>query len=103
MKKKMTSFPNCLRSDKSLVVHLNEKCNLNGKQKLSAPTLYRAIHCRKVGQSSPSKQGPTPKIPNILLEAVALHSEVSQVSNGGELTGRDMKRIHGSSSSGNLI
>ena len=41
-------------SVQSLVLHLNAKYNLNGKRKLSVPTLYRAIRQGKVGQSSPS-------------------------------------------------
>ena len=89
-------------SVKGLVVHLNEKYNLNGKRKLSVTTLYRAIRLGKTGQSSPSKRGPTPKIPNILLDVVASHSEVSQVGNGGELRGRDIKRIMGAAVLGTL-
>ena len=89
-------------SVKGLVVHLNEKYNLNGKRKLSVTTLYRAIRLGKIGQSSPSKRGPTPKIPNILLDVVASHSEVSQVGNGGELRGRDIKRIMGAAVLGTL-
>ena len=82
-------------SVQSLVLHLNDKYDLNGKRKLSVSTLYRSIRQGKVGQSSPSKRGPPPKIPDILLDVVASHSEVSQVGNGGELRGRDIKRIMG--------
>ena len=89
-------------SVKGLVVHLNEKYNLNGKRKLSVTTLYRAIRLGKIGQSSPSKRGPTPKIPTILLDVVASHSEVSQVGNGGELRGRDIKRIMGAAVLGTI-
>jgi hypothetical protein len=42
---------------------------------------------------SPLKRGPPPKIPDILLDVVATHLEVSQVGNGGELRGRDIKRM----------
>ena len=79
----------------SLVVHLNEKyCLLNGKRKLSKSTLYRALRQGRVGRS-PSKRGPPPKIPDILLDVVASHSEVSQVGDAGELRGRDFKRMIG--------
>ena len=44
---------------------------------------------------SPLKQGPLPKIPDILLEVDALHAEVSQVGEGGELRGRDIMRLIG--------
>jgi hypothetical protein len=39
------------------------------------------------------KRGPAKKIPDILLDVVACHTGVSQVGDGGELRGRDIKRI----------
>ena len=41
------------------------------------------------------KRGPVPKIPDVLLDVCALHSEVSQVGEGGELRGKDFKRLLG--------
>jgi hypothetical protein len=39
------------------------------------------------------KRGPAYKISDILLDVVACHTEASQVGDGGELRGRDIKRI----------
>jgi hypothetical protein len=39
------------------------------------------------------KRRPASKIPDILLDVVASHTEASQVGDGGELRGRDIKRI----------
>jgi len=75
-----------------LATRLNKKYNLNGKRKLSWSTLYRAVDQGKVGES-PCKLGPQPKIPEILLEVVATHCEISQAGNGGELNGRDIRRL----------
>ena len=44
---------------------------------------------------SPCKKGPPTKIPELLLDLAATHSEVSEVGNGGELRGRDFKRLIG--------
>jgi hypothetical protein len=77
-----------------LVARLNTKYNLNGKRKLSRSTIYRSVQQGHVGQS-PCKMGPPPSIPNVLLDVLAAHSEVSQVGNGGELRGRDFKRLIG--------
>ena len=77
-----------------LVEKLNCKYNLVGKRKLSRSTVYRAVQCGKIGQS-PCKKGPQPKIPDVLLEVAATHSEISQVGSGGELRGRDFKRLIG--------
>jgi hypothetical protein len=45
-----------------------------------------------VGES-PLKRGPAPKIPDILIDVVVSHTEVSQVGEGGELRGREIKRL----------
>ena len=78
----------------SLVAKLNSKYKLDGKRKLTRSTLYRAVQHGQVGLS-PSKKGPSTKIPELLLDVTATHSEVSQVGNGGELRGRDFKRLIG--------
>jgi hypothetical protein len=76
-----------------IVTKLNEQFELNGGgKKLSKSTLHRSVKAGHVG-ASPLKRGPAPKIPDILLDVVASHSEVSQVGNGGELRGRDIKRM----------
>jgi hypothetical protein len=77
-----------------LVTRLNKKYNLDGKRRLSRSTIYRAVQQGHVGQS-PCKMGPPPSIPDVLMDALAAHSEVSQVGNGGELRGRDFKRLIG--------
>jgi hypothetical protein len=41
------------------------------------------------------KQGPAPKKPEVLIDVVTLHTEVSQVGKGGELRGRDIKQLIG--------
>ncbi len=78
----------------SLVEKLNCKYKLVGKRKLSHSTVHRAVQHGKIGQS-PCKKGPHPKIPDVLLEISAAHSEISQVGSGGELRGRDFKRLIG--------
>jgi hypothetical protein len=89
-----TAAPSSLSVDK-LVADLNQKYNLvEGNKKLSKTTLYRAVRHGKVGES-PMKRGPAPKIPDVLLEVTSLHAEVSQVGEGGELRGREIKRILG--------
>jgi hypothetical protein len=49
---------------------------------------------------SPKTRGPIPRIPNELLEVVATHKEVSQVSYGGELRGHNIKRLSGAATVG---
>lgn len=89
-----TAAPSSLSVDK-LVADLNQKYNLvEGNKKLSKTTLYRAVRHGKVGES-PMKRGPAPKIPDVLLEVTSLHAEVSQVGEGGELRGREIKQILG--------
>ena len=84
----------CAESVPGLVARLNLKYNLVGKRKLTRSTLYRAVQHGKIGVS-PCKKGPPTKIPELLLDLAATHSEVSQVGNGGELRGRDFKRLIG--------
>ena len=84
----------CAESVPSLVARLNCKYKLDGKRKLTRSTLYRAVQHGKVGVS-PCKKGPPTKIPDLLLDLAATHSEVCQVGNGGELRGRDFKRLIG--------
>jgi hypothetical protein len=74
-----------------IVARLNSEFNLNGKKRLSKSTLYRSIGKGMVG-ASPCKKGPRIKIPNVLLKAVALHTQVSQVG-AGELNGKGIKRV----------
>jgi hypothetical protein len=78
-----------------MVGRLNELHNLDGKKKLTKSTVYRAVKAGMVGQS-PLKKGPPSKIPDILLQVAATHSEVSQVGDG-ELKGRNIKRLIGAS------
>jgi hypothetical protein len=75
-----------------LVKKLNSTFELTGAKKLSRSTLHRAVKDGRVGDS-PMKRGPAKKIPDILLDVVACHTGVSQVGDGGELRGRDIKRI----------
>ncbi len=84
--------PSEFRSVNAIVSYLNREFKLNGRKKLSKSTLYRAVHCGHVG-ASPLKRGPTPRIPDILMDVIVTHTEVSQVGNGGELRGRDIKRL----------
>ena len=76
----------------AIVLRLNKKFRLNGQKKLSKSTLYRAVSCGHVG-ASPMKRGPTPKISEILVDVVLSHTGVSQVGNGGEMSGREIKRL----------
>jgi hypothetical protein len=77
-----------------VVTRLNAEYNLNGKRKLSKSTVYREVKKGNIGRSPP-KKGPPTKIPDVLLDVVATHSEVCQVGNGGELRGREIKRLLG--------
>jgi hypothetical protein len=80
-----------------LVTRLNRKYNLSyqkGKRRLSRSTLHRAVKNGRIGVS-PCKRGPEPKIPDLLLDITALHSEVSQVGTGGELRGKEFKIVMG--------
>ncbi len=65
---------------------------MNGRKKLSKSTLYRAVRRGHAG-ASPLKRGPVPRIPDILVDVVVTHTEVSQVGDGGELRGRDIKKL----------
>ena len=79
-----------------ILEQLNEKYQLNGtKKKLTKSTVYRAVARGDVGMTSPMKRGPRTKIPDALLEVVAVHTEMCQVGDEGELRGRDIKRIIG--------
>jgi len=84
-----------------LIIRLNDKYGLaNNERKLAKSTLHKAIAAGFVGKS-PKKRGPAPSIPNELLEVVAAHAKVSQVSGGGgELRGRDIKRLIGAATVG---
>ena len=76
---------------------LNEAHNLIGTAKtLSRSTVYRAVSNGLIGKS-PMKKGPQTKIPSALLEVVAVHAEVCQVGDEGELRGREIKRLIGAS------
>jgi hypothetical protein len=86
-----------------MILRLNEKHRLlptrEGTRKLVKSTLYKAIARGNAGKS-PLKKGPTVRIPSALLEAVAVHAEVSQVSTDGELRGKDIKRLLGAATIG---
>lgn len=71
----------------------------NEAKKLVKSTVYSAIANGNAGKS-PKKKGPPTKIPSELLQVVAVHSEVSQVSASGELRGRDIKRLIGAATLG---
>ncbi len=43
--------------------------------------------------ASPLKRGPAPRIPDIFMDVVVTHTKVSQVGDGGELRGSDIKRL----------
>jgi hypothetical protein len=78
-----------------IVADLNQKYNhVEGNKTLSKTTLYKAVRNGKVGES-PMKRGPAPKISDILLDVTSLHAEVSQVGKGGELRGREIKKMLG--------
>ena len=63
--------------------------------------MYCAVKKGLAGKSPP-KKGPPPKIPSVLLKAVATHVEVAQVGEG-ELKGRDIKRLIGASMKGTVF
>ncbi len=78
-----------------IAADLNQKYNLvKGNKKLSKTMLYGATRHGKVGKG-PMKRGPTPMIPDILLDVTSLHAEGSQVGKGGELRGRDINQMLG--------
>ena len=56
---------------------LNQEFGLDGKRRLTRSTVYRGVKDGFAGKS-PQKRGPAPKIPNELLEVIALHAEVCQ-------------------------
>ena len=79
-----------------IVDKLNHEYNLNENKSLSeTTTLYRAVRHGRAGKC-PMMRGPVPKIPvDVLLDVCALHSEVSQVGEGGELRGKYFKQLLG--------
>ena len=80
-----------------LVTRLNQKYNLfyqKGKRRLSRTMLHRAVKNGRIGVS-PCKKGPEPKIPDLLIDVTAMHSEVSQVGNGDELRGKEFQIVMG--------
>ncbi len=50
---------------------------------------------------SPTKEGPETNIPEVLVEVIATHAQVSQCSKG-EMRGRDIKRLIGAPIQGTL-
>jgi hypothetical protein len=56
--------------------------------------LHRAVKNGRIGVS-PCKKGPEPKIPDLLIDVTAMHSEVSQVGNGDELRGKEFQIVMG--------
>jgi hypothetical protein len=82
-----------------VVTRLNAEYNLNGTRKLSRTTVYREINKGNIGMSPP-KKGPRTKIPDLLLDVTAAHTEVCQVGTDGELRGQEIKRVLGAAVSG---
>ena len=79
----------------SIIDRLNLKHSLIGTRKtLTRSTLYRAVSRGNHGVQSPAKKGPQAKIPDVLVEVVATHAQVSQCSEG-EMRGREIKRLIG--------
>ena len=84
----------------ALIKRMNAKHSLIGTKKiLTRSTLYRAVSTGSHGERSPAKKGPPPKIPDILLEIVAAHAQVSLCSDG-EMRGREIKRLMGAAVQG---
>jgi hypothetical protein len=72
---------------------------VSGKgKKLTRSTVYQAAKDGLAGQS-PKKRDPAPKIPEVLMEAIATHVQVCQAGDG-ELKAKDIKRLIGASKSG---
>lgn len=79
----------------SIIDRLNLKHSLIGtRTTLTRSTLYRAVSQGNHGVQSPSKKGPQSKIPDVLVEVVATHAQVSRCSEG-EMRGREIKRLIG--------
>jgi hypothetical protein len=79
----------------SIIERLNLKHSLIGAKKcLTRSTLYRAVSKGNNGAQSPAKKGPEAKIPEVLVEVIATHAQVSQCSEG-EMRGREIKRLIG--------
>ena len=85
----------------AIIKRMNAKHSLKGTKKiLTRSTLYRAVSTGSPrGERSPAKKGPPPKIPDILLEIVAAHAQVSQCSDG-EMREREIKRLMGAALQG---
>ena len=84
----------------SIIERLNAKHSLVGTRKtLSKSTLYRAVSKGSRGLTSPAKKGPPTKIPDVLLQVVATHAQVSQCGDG-EMRGREIKRLIGAATIG---
>ena len=75
-----------------ILLQLNGEYQLNGQKKLSRSTLYRAVNSGHVGASPLKRDPPRAAIPDILLDVVAIHTEMSQLGKRGKLRGRDIKR-----------
>jgi hypothetical protein len=77
-----------------IILRLNSDHGLTyTKKKLAKSTVYRAVAKGNAGQS-PKKKGPSSEIPQVLVQVVAVHSEMSQLGEG-ELRGREIKRLIG--------
>ena len=75
---------------------LNLEYNLDGNRQLARSTVYEAAREGVVGGVSPKAKGLKVKIPQNFASMVATHTEVCQVGDG-ELKGRDIKRLIGTS------
>ena len=84
---------NHLTADEIIHCLHQEHCLYGTKKQLARSTVYRAIAKGNVGLS-PLTRGPKQKIPDALVEIVAVNTEVCQVGKG-ELRGRDIKRLIG--------
>jgi hypothetical protein len=78
---------------KEMLERLNDKHELKGDEgkMLTRSTIYRHTKAGRAGVS-PVKMGPPSKVPTILVELLATHAEVAQVSQG-ELSGKDVRRL----------
>ena len=95
----LVADPTNLEPVKQICERLNRKFNLlDGKKRLARSTIYQAVKDGLAGMS-PKKKGPVPTIPDALLAVVATHVETCHVG-GGELKGRDVKRLIGRSIAG---
>ncbi len=77
-----------------IIRRLNAEHSLtHTNKKLAKSTVYRAVAKGNAGQSR-MKKGPSSRIPQVIMEEVAAHAEVSQIGEG-ELRGQEIKKLIG--------